>query len=229
MIFDNFIFLNLQAFWLLLSIVVFLFVSAYVNTYENLFSKEMLNKIILGKSRKKLNFILLFIAFILLIITLGRPVLSNEPIKVKQNNLALMVAFDISRSMQCEDVFPNRLAFAKNKFDSLLKNLSNEKIGALAFSSRAFLIAPITNDYHTLKYLIKNINTKYISVNGSDIYEALQSTKVLLSQNKQKSLIIFTDGTDKIEFDKEIKFAKQNDIKVFIYKLIFLLNILIIL
>jgi len=87
----------------------------------------------------------------------------------------------------------------------------------LAFSSKSFLIAPITNDYNSLEYLVKNISTQYINVNGSDIFEALKSTNELLKDNNSKSLIVFTDGTDSSDFSSEIKYANDNNIRVFVY------------
>ena len=212
----NLSFENILSFWLLgLFLAVFLIRSISKN-YSELFSKEMLSKIIIGKNTKNTNFILMGISFILLVISLARPVIKNEPVKVPQGSLNMMVAFDISSSMNCEDVYPNRLDFAKNKFNSLINNMNNEKVGALAFSSESFLIAPITNDYLSLKYLVKNISTKYISVKGSSIMQALKSTNKLL-KSKQKVLIVFSDGTDTNDFKEEINYAKENNISVFVY------------
>jgi Ca-activated chloride channel family protein len=215
---ENFSFDNSYAFFVFILLVV-LSILAKTNdkSYESIFSKDMLSKMIIGSNSKKRNFILMIISFVFLIIALARPVISNKPITISENSISLVVAFDISKSMSSEDVYPNRLAFAKNKFVSLLSNFKDEKIGAIGFSSRSFLIAPITNDYLSLKYLVKNINSTYISATGSDVYEALQSTNNLLKNNKQKALIVFTDGTDETDFTKSIEFANQNHIKVFVY------------
>ena len=128
-----------------------------------------------------------------------------------------MVALDISKSMQCDDVYPSRLEFAKNKFNHLLSNLTNEKIGILGFSNQPFLIAPITSDYSSIKFLISHLDLEYTYTKGSNIMEALIGTNNLLKKFKSKALIIFTDGTDNRSFTNEIEYAKKNDIKVFIY------------
>jgi Ca-activated chloride channel family protein len=214
---NNFSFQSPVAFWILILLFFLLLIKTISKSYENIFSKDMLNKIIVGKSKKNTNFILLFIAFILIVLSLARPVIQNEPIKISTKSLSLVIAFDISKSMICEDVYPNRLSFAKNKFTSLLKNLKDEKVGVIGFSSKSFLIAPITNDYLSLKYLVQNMSTSYISVNGSDIFEALRSTNNLLKNSKQKALIILSDGTDTNDFSTQIQYANDNNIKVFIY------------
>ena len=208
---------NIYAFYILILLAILIFISGSIKDYERYFSSTMLEKIIIGKSTKKLNFGLLIASFIFIIIAIARPIIENKPIKIPQSNISIVVAFDISKSMSCEDVYPNRLDFAKNKFTNLLENLKDIKVGALGFSSRSFLIAPITNDYATLKYLIKNIDLNLVSVKGSSVKEALVSTNDLLKGEAKKALIVFTDGTDNEEFSDEIAYAKENNIKVFVY------------
>ena len=208
---------NIYAFYILILLAILIFISGSIKDYEQYFSQDMLKKIIIGKSTKKLNFGLLIASFIFIIIAIARPIIENKPVKIPQSNISIVVAFDISKSMSCEDVYPNRLDFAKNKFTNLLENLKDIKVGALGFSSRSFLIAPITNDYATLKYLIKNIDLNLVSVKGSSVKEALISTNDLLKGEAKKALIVFTDGTDNEEFKEEIQYAKENNIKVFVY------------
>jgi Ca-activated chloride channel family protein len=210
-------FVHIYAFYIILLLGILIFISGKIKDYERYFSPEMLNKIIVGKSQKKIRFGLLIASFLFIIIALARPVIQNKPIKVPQSSINIVVAFDISKSMLCTDVYPNRLQFAKTKFNDLLSNLKDEKVGVIGFSSRAFLVAPITNDYNTLKYLVSHIDLNYINVHGSSIQEALQSTNNLLDGSQKKALIIFTDGTDKHNFKDEINYAKEHNIKVFIY------------
>lgn len=214
---SNFMFDNVYAFYLIVLLLGLVFISGKIKDYERYFSTEMLKKIIIGKNQKKMNFILLILSFFFLILALARPILQNKPIKISQSTLSIVVAFDISKSMQCEDVYPTRLDFAKNKFNNLLNKLKDEKVGAIGFSSRSFLIAPITNDYLSLQYLVKNLDTEHINVKGSSVLEALESTQNLLNYSDKKALIIFTDGTDSNKFDKEIAYANENNIKVFVY------------
>lgn len=211
------IFENIYAFYILILLIILIFISGTIKDYERYFSSNMLERIMIGKSQRKLNFGLLITSFILIIIALARPVIQNKPIKIPQNELSIIVAFDISKSMQCEDVYPTRLNFAKNKFNNLIDSLKDERVGALGFSSRAFLIAPITNDYLTLKYLVNNIDINNVSVKGSNIKEALINTNELLKSSQKKALIVFTDGTDNKEFDAEIEYANEHNIKVFVY------------
>lgn len=208
---------NENGLYVLLLLIILIFISAKVKNFTQYFSKGMEEKIIIGHNKQKLNFILLLGSFIFLILALSRPVIENKPITVPKTNLDIVVAFDISKSMLSDDVYPNRLQFAKNKFANLIENLKDENIGALGFSARAFLVAPITNDYATIKYLINNLDTSFVSTKGSSTLEALKSTKELLKHSKEKALIIFSDGTDSENFSREIEYAKEHKIKVFVY------------
>jgi Ca-activated chloride channel family protein len=210
-------FYNENGLYVLLLLIIVIFISGKVKNFTQYFSKDMEDKIIIGSNKQKLNFVLLLASFVFLILALARPVIENKPITVPKTNLDIVVAFDISKSMLCDDVYPNRLQFAKNKFNNLIENLKDENVGALGFSARAFLVAPITNDYATLKYLINNLDTNFVSTKGSSTMEALESTKKLLKHSKEKALIIFSDGTDSEEFSKEIAYAKEHKIKVFVY------------
>jgi len=186
---------------------------------ENYFNQELFKKMQKRGSgfSKKVRVYLLLLAFSFGVIALSRPVIDNGEIKVKQEYFDLVTAFDISQSMLAEDIYPNRLEFSKKKFFELLDDLKRARVGAIAFSSRAFLVSPLTSDYATLKYLVKNMNLDYISLKGTNLLEPLYITNEQLKGSKNKALLIFSDGGDSKDFNKEIEYAKKHHIKVFVY------------
>ena len=189
------------------------------SSFDRYFSKELLKKMRKkgGGFSKRVRVVLLSLSLIFAIIAFSRPVKDMGEIKVKNEFIDAVVAFDISKSMLADDVYPNRLEFSKQKFYQLLEYFKNARIGVIGFSSRAFLISPLTSDYNTLKYLVKNMNLDYVSLLGTDILEPLKITQNLLKKSKQKALIIFTDGGDQESFEQEIAYAKAHNIKVFVY------------
>jgi Ca-activated chloride channel family protein len=211
------VFDNINAFYVLILLVIVYLISASVKNYESYFSAKMLKKIIVGKNTKHKNMLFLILSFIFLVISLARPVIENKPIKVSTSAISIVCVFDVSKSMSANDIYPNRLEFAKKKFSKLLKILNNEKVGVIGFTSRAFLISPTTNDYATLNYLVKHISQSSVMVQGSDILVALQSVNDLLKDQSTKAMLVFTDGTDTNDFENEIEYAKENNIKVFVY------------
>jgi Ca-activated chloride channel family protein len=186
---------------------------------DKYFNAELLKKMQKGNSgfSKKTRLILLNGALLFAIVAFSRPVKDMGEVKVKSEYIDAVVAFDISKSMLADDVYPNRLEFSKQKFYELLDNFNNARIGVIGFSSRAFLISPLTSDYSSLKYLVKNMNLDYVSLLGTNLLEPLQITQNLLKNSKQKALIIFTDGGDQDGFEQEIAYAKEHNIKVFVY------------
>ncbi len=160
---------------------------------------------------------LLLAAMALAIVALARPVIDRGEIKVEQETIDLIVAFDISQSMFADDVYPNRFELAKRKFFDLLDVTTEARIGVIGFSSRAFLVAPLTHDFASLRYLVKHMGLEYVSLKGTDMMAPLEVTQSLLKDRDKKALLIFTDGGDQRDFSKEIDYARRHAIKVFVY------------
>ncbi len=190
-------------------------------TIAHYFDAEILKKLQLSDSflspAVKNSFLLLSSA--LMIITLARPYIDNGEIKVSSSTIDVMAAFDISRSMFANDVYPNRLALAKKKFQEFSGDFQEAKIGVIGFSSRAFLISPLTEDFATLEYLVGNMNLDSITLRGTSVMNALEVTNDLLNESEKKALILFSDGGDSENFSKEIAYAKKHNIVVFAYNI----------
>jgi len=185
------------------------------------FDAEILKKLQLSDSflspAVKNSFLLLSSA--LMIIALSRPYIDNGEIKVSTSTIDVMAAFDISRSMFANDVYPNRLALAKKKFQEFSGDFQEAKIGVIGFSSRAFLISPLTEDFATLDYLVSNMNLDSVTLRGTSVMNALEVTNDLLKESDKKALILFSDGGDSENFSKEIAYAKKHNIVVFVYNI----------
>jgi len=162
-------------------------------------------------------FLLLASAF--MIIALARPYVDNGEIKVSTSTIDVMAAFDISRSMFANDIYPNRLALAKKKFKSFSSDFEEAKIGVIGFSSRAFLISPLTEDFGTLDYLVNHMNFDSVSLRGTSVMNALEVTNDLMKESDKKALVLFSDGGDKSDFSAEISYAKEHHILVFVYNI----------
>jgi Ca-activated chloride channel family protein len=213
-------FVNGEYLWgLLLVVVLFFMIKKTPNSIERYFDKELFKKMYQHKGTiPKWVRVLLFISALAFgIIAFARPIVNQGEIKVKSSDIDLIVGFDISRSMFADDIYPNRFSFAKLKFDNLLDDLEDARVGVIGFSSKAFLISPLTKDFSTLKFLVKNMKLDYISLKGTSIMSALEVTDNLLEKSKKKALLIFSDGGDKKDYKKEIAYAKERGITLFVY------------
>ena len=216
------IFNNREFLWLLLLLIPLGYLlKSRGDELSGVFSKEVLTKVKLKSSAlsKKWRNVLMLIAIALTIVALARPQIDNGEIKVKSSFINVVTAIDMSKSMFANDVYPNRFEFAKKKFFDSLEYFKNTKIALMGFSTRTFLISPLTQDFNSLKFLAKNLNTDYLNLNGTDILTVLKSSNELFGAEKKKILLMFTDGSDQREFSKEIKYAKEHNIVVFIYNI----------
>jgi len=125
----------------------------------------------------------------------------------------------MSRSMFCDDIYPDRFEFAKREFIHSLNFFKKSRVGLLGFSSRTFLISPLTEDFYSLKYLAKNISLDYISLKGTDLLNLLESADALFESDRRKILLLFTDGGDSKDFSREIEYAKEHNIVVYVYNI----------
>jgi Ca-activated chloride channel family protein len=213
-------FLRIEYLWaLLLAIPMLLFVKNKKSDISKIFKKEILEKVKVnnGSISNKSRSLLLIGAFVFMVIALARPIINNGEIEIKSNFINMVVGIDISKSMFADDVYPSRFEFAKKKFIDMLPLLKNTKVALMGFSSQTFLISPLTEDFHSLKFLSSNLRMGSVTLKGTDVLTALQSANDLLKEQKNKILLLFTDGGDKKDFSQEIAYAKAHNITVYIY------------
>ncbi len=212
-------FKDIEFLWLLLFLIPFIYIIRdHVDNLEKLFSKYVLKKIQIDNKTlsKRARNILLILSLVFIIIALARPQIDKGEIKIKSSFVNVVVALDMSKSMFANDIYPNRFEFAKMKFFTSLDYFKNAKIALIGFSTQTFLISPLTEDFHSLKFLAKNLNLDYLSLKGTDILVTLKAANELF-EDKTKVLLLFTDGGDQKDFSKEIAYAKEHNIVVYIY------------
>ena len=213
---------NIELLTLLLLILPLLyFFKSKKSDLETIFAKDVLKKVKLtnnGLSKRWRN-ISLLVAMVLTIVALARPQIDNGEVEVKSSFINVVTAIDMSKSMFATDVYPNRFKFAKKKFFDSLQYFEKTKMALIGFSSQSFLISPLTEDFHSLKFLGKNLNLEYLNLKGTDVMVTLESANNLFGNEKKKNLLMFTDGSDQKNFIKEIAYAKKHNIMVYIYNI----------
>lgn len=140
--------------------------------------------------------LLLALIFCLLLIALARPQKSNEKVEQWTEGIDIMLAIDISQSMQIEDFTPNRLDAAKNVARDFIKGRLQDRIGIVVFSGDAFSLAPLTTDYALLNSYLNELNFDMIESRGTAIGSALAvvTNRMRESDSKSKVCILLSDG-----------------------------------
>ena len=140
--------------------------------------------------------VLLTIAAALILVALARPQRSNEKVEQWTEGIDIMMAIDISQSMQIEDFEPNRLESAKEVARNFINGRVQDRIGIVVFSGDAFSLTPLTTDYALLNSYINEMNFDMIENRGTAIGSALAvvTNRMRESESKSKVCILLSDG-----------------------------------
>jgi len=192
--------------WLLLGFIIFLYWSVgYRRQMMERFAQQSLLKDVAASFLKRRVFwknVLIVWIFLFTILALCRPQWGFEWQEVKREGIDLLVLVDTSKSMLTSDVKPNRLERTKLAVKDLLKKLTGDRIGLIAFAGEAFLVCPLTVDYNGFLLSLNDLSVDTVPRGGTNIskaiYKALEGYQV--SQGQFKAIIIVTDG-DNLEDD----------------------------
>lgn len=164
--------------------------------------------------------LLLIFVVSLLLLVLARPQKTNEKIEQWTEGIDIMLAVDISQSMQIEDFQPNRLTAAKEVAKDFIKGRMQDRIGIVVFSGDAFSLAPLTTDYNLLNSYLEDINFEMIESRGTAIGSALAvvTNRMRESKSKSKVCILLSDGDNtagNIDPITSAELAAAYDIKIY--------------
>lgn len=210
-------FLYPQFFLLLVPLLVLVYFTATKSSvYERYFSKEVLKTLVvkgdmLGQKGRDM---FMTIALVFFIFALSRPISHQKEIQIQRGQNSLLVALDISRSMQVKDVAPERFDFAKKSLIWLSKNLPNTNIGVILFAKDTYLLSPITSDKKSLRFLLDRLDLSMANKHGSDIENMLHEAQKLFGKRDFKNILIFGDGGENIDIKSVLKGVKSGGLSV---------------
>ncbi len=164
-----------------------------------------------------LKFILILLSGLALIIALVNPKIGTKIENVKRDGIDIVFAVDVSRSMDCEDIAPNRLEKSKQLVSQIMSQLGDDRIGIIAYAGSSFPVLPITSDYGSAKMLLQSMNTDMLSSVGTSIGDAIKLANTYFDKSNKTSklLIIISDGEDHAEgADSAAEEAKKMGMKI---------------
>ena len=161
---------------------------------------ELTRQLFLGVSRwrPEVKFWITMLALASFIVALARPQFGTRLDTRERVGIEAIIALDVSNSMLAEDVKPNRLEKAKMMVSNMVDGMRDDKIGLIVFAGQAFVQLPITSDYVSAEMFLETISPSMISVQGTDIAEAINLSMRSFTQQEDVSRAIFviTDGED---------------------------------
>jgi len=189
---------------LLLAIpVLYMLFLNYKNKQENSWKKlgiaDTLKQSILSSGKLfKRKFILFNLVILFSAISLTNPQFGKKKEKVKSQNVDVFLALDVSTSMLCSDIKPDRLARAQVWIKQFLDRFKSERIGFISFAGSAYLNSPLTTDLATIQLMSSMAGPKNIGTQGTAISDAIELAIKSFGEEQgfHRILIILTDGED---------------------------------
>jgi Ca-activated chloride channel family protein len=143
-----------------------------------------------------------FIPLALAVFALSRPQLARTYDVVKESGIEMIVAIDISRSMDADDFSiggrrATRLTAAKKVTRDFIEGRPTDRIGLVAFAGRPYLASPLTMDHDWLIESMLRLRSG-ITEEGTAIGSAVAASARRLDKSRAKSkvIVLLTDGSN---------------------------------
>ncbi|NMP17447.1 VWA domain-containing protein [Thalassotalea sp. Y01] len=109
----------------------------------------------------------------------------------------LIIALDVSSSMQSTDLQPSRLLRAKQKINALLDQRGDAKTALVVYSGTAHIAMPITKDRQMIRHFLDVLDTDLLPDKAPQQSSTLKPLASLLKQTTTAStVLLLTDKTD---------------------------------
>ncbi len=161
--------------------------------------------------RRRWKGALVVLAVLLAVSALVGPRYGTRLREVNREGIDLMIALDVSLSMQAEDVAPSRLARAKNEIRKLLGSLRGDRVGLVLFAGDAFVQCPLTTDYSAIRLFLDVADPSQIPTPGTDFgaalnraVQALQGAAEQEDTPRSRAVLIVSDGENHIEESEDV-------------------------
>lgn len=144
------------------------------------------------------RYVLLSAIFMLIVLTLTRPKFGSKVRMTKSTGIDIVLAIDVSTSMLCQDISPNRLESTKDAVAAFLEKLRGDRVGLVSFAGQADLLVELTNDYAAIRNMLPGVTPSMFGTQGTSISEAIRIGLMAFPDEMKSAgaIIILTDGED---------------------------------
>jgi Ca-activated chloride channel family protein len=138
---------------------------------------------------------LLVLALALGVAASAGPRLGEELRELPAIESNLVVALDLSQSMDARDAGTSRLSAAKAIARKLIES-SDARVGLIVFESTAETVSPLTEDHAAVATLIDSLETGELAESGSDFAKAIDESIELAKSvgDRAVDVVIISDG-----------------------------------
>ncbi len=155
-----------------------------------------------NKKTFKLNVLMLWLAWLLLLLSLARPVILTEKSVLPASGRALSLVVDLSGSMERDDFLLNgvktdRLSAVKSIATDFLQQRQGDRVSLILYGDNAFVAAPLSFDLHAISNILASSGIG-MAGRATAIGDALGLAIQSLRQDNsvEKAIILLSDGTN---------------------------------
>jgi len=156
----------------------------------------------------------------------ARPYWSGDILALPTSGRDLLLAVDISDSMDQADMEINgdpatRLQSVKSVVDQFIKRRKGDRLGLVLFGTNAYLQSPLTFDTKTVAQFLQEAQLGFAGPKtaiGDAIGLSVKRLEELKNNNQNKILILLTDGANtagEVEPLQAAKLAQQTGVKIY--------------
>lgn len=183
-------------------------------SWQSVVDAELLPHLLSGGDSIKSNrlWILISISGLLAIIALAGPVWEKLPRPIFNQQSALVMALDLSRSMDVGDVKPSRLTRARHKIADILSQRKEGQTALISYAADAFVVTPLTEDTATISALLPSLGTELMPAQGSRADRALIQAFALFENAgvPKGDVLLVSDGFSQREFEAMRQLLQAN-------------------
>ena len=140
-------------------------------------------------------------ALVMLIIGLANPRVGTRFEEVTRQGIDIVLAVDVSRSMDSQDIRPSRLTKTKYELARFLEGMKGDRVGIVPFSGSAYPLLPLTLDYSAARMFLDLLGTDLIPTQGTNIEAAVDVALAMFPRDEESSarsrvIVLVSDGED---------------------------------
>ena len=148
--------------------------------------------------QRRLSLVLRALALALLVIGAADPQWGRELVRRGASGSDVVLAIDVSASMDTRDVAPSRLEEARREALAVLDRLEGSRVGLVAFAGDAVRLSPLTLDLGAVRLALQGLGSDAVSEPGTDLGRALRAAARVMpgGRREEQAIVLWTDGED---------------------------------
>ncbi len=140
---------------------------------------------------------LLGMVMMLVVLGVAGPTWQREPPPFVSDTASLVIAVDLSPTMDATDISPSRIERVKLKIRDVLAARAGARTAVIAYSGTAHLVVPLTEDAALIESYTDALATRLMPKPGKDTGAAFQlADRLLRKDGGPGTILLLTDGIE---------------------------------